>query len=322
MPRVKMMLSHHIVGDLSQDHLTMDSKYGRKERGGMAAMTRSDRHVRQAAVAGYFYPQHAGALREEIEGAFCSPLGPGTLPEVNPSGPRRLIGVIVPHAGYPYSAQGAAWSYAEVARDGRPGLAVLLGVNHGHGAPLALSPDEAWTTPLGCLPVAAELGQRLRELEPEVTLDARAHCREHSIEVQVPFLQYLFGELPFLPILVGHASVDAVLRLGQALAELAKEQDLLIIASTDFSHYVSQETAQRLDQLALDAIATVHPAALIDTVRRQDISMCGVLPVAALLAAAQALGAQSASILHYHTSGDVTGDRQAVVGYGAMAIYR
>jgi len=289
----------------------------------MAAMTRGDRHIRQAAVAGYFYPQHAGALREEIEGAFCSSLGPGALPEVNPSGPRRLIGIIVPHAGYPYSAQGAAWSYAEVARDGRPGAAVLLGVNHqGQGAPLALSPDDGWATPLGLLPVAAELGQRLRELDPEITPDAWAHRQEHSIEVQAPFLQYLFGELPILPILVGHASVDAVLRLGQALAELAKEQDLLIIASTDFSHYVSQETAQRLDQLALDAITTLQPAALIDTVRRQDISMCGVLPVAALLAAAQALGAQSAPILHYHTSGDVTGDRQAVVGYGAAAIYR
>jgi AmmeMemoRadiSam system protein B len=146
--------------------------------------------------------------------------------------------------------------------------------------------------------------------------------QEHSIEVQVPFLQYLFGELPILPILIGSASVETVLRLGQALAELAKEQDLLIVASTDFSHYVTQDTAHRLDETALEAISSLQPMKLIDTVWGKDISMCGVLPVAALLEAAQTLGARSASILHYHTSGDVTGDREAVVGYGAAAIYR
>jgi len=286
-------------------------------------MSHGERHLRQAAVAGYFYPQHAGALRNEIEGAFLSPLGPGALPEVNPSGPRQLIGIIAPHAGYAYSAQGAAWSYTEVARDGRPGTAVLLGVNHrGQGASLALSPDDAWETPLGSSPVATELGKQLRELDPEVAPDAWAHMQEHSIEVQVPFLQYLFGELPILPILIGRASVEAVLRLGQALAELAKTQDLLIIASTDFSHYVTQDTARRLDETALEAITNLQPKKLIDTVWGKDISMCGVLPVAALLEAAQTLGARSASILHYHTSGDVTGDREAVVGYGAAAICR
>lgn len=282
-----------------------------------------ERHLRQAAVAGYFYPQHAGALREEIEGAFLSPLGPGALPEVNPSGSRRLVGIIAPHAGYIFSAQGAAWSFAEVARDGRPGTAVLLGVNHrGQGAALALSPDDAWVTPLGACPVATELGKTLRDIDPDVVPDAWAHRQEHSIEVQVPFLQYLFGELPILPILIGRASVDAVLRLGQSLAALAKEHDLLIIASTDFSHYVSHDIARRLDEAALEAIAALQPTQLIDTVLGKDITMCGVLPVAALLEAARTLGAQSASILHYHTSGDVTGDRGAVVGYGAAAVYR
>lgn len=286
-------------------------------------MNRGDRHIRQPAVAGYFYPQQAAALREAIEGAFLSPLGPGALPEVDSSGPRRLVGIVTPHAGYPYSAQGAAWSFTEAARDGRPETAVLLGVNHrGAGAPLALSPDDGWMTPLGISPVDTKLGQRLRALAPGIVPDASAHAAEHSIEVQVPFLQYLFGELPILPVLLGHASDDVVSRLGQALATLSEEHGLLIIASTDFSHYVSQEIAHRLDQSALDAIAALQPTALIDTVRRLEMTMCGVLPVAALLAAAQALGACSASILHYHTSGDVTGDRHAVVGYGAAAIYR
>jgi len=286
-------------------------------------MNRDDRRIRRPAVAGYFYPKDTAALREAIDGAFLSPLGPGALPEVNLPGPRRLIGLVAPHAGYPYSAQGAAWSYFEAARDGVPATAVLIGVNHrGAGSPLALSPDDGWMTPLGISPVDNALGQRLRALAPEAVPDAGAHATEHSIEVQVPFVQYLFGELPILPILIGRLPEDAVMRLGQALASLANERDLLIIASTDLSHYLNQETAFRLDHAALDAIAIVQPAALIDTVRRRDISMCGVLPVAALLAAAQALGARSASILHYHTSGDVTGDRQAVVGYGAAAIFR
>jgi len=286
-------------------------------------MNRVNRRIRRPAVAGYFYPQDATALREAIEGAFLSPLGPGTLPEVNTPGPRCLVGLVAPHAGYPYSAQCAAWSYFAAARDGIPETAMLLGVNHrGAGSPLALSPDDGWMTPLGISPVDAALGQRLRELAPQAVPDAGAHAAEHSIEVQAPFVQYLFGELPILPILIGHLSDDEVMLLGRALAALAKERDLLIIASTDFSHYVSQETAFRLDRAALDAIAAVQPAALIDTVRRRDISMCGVLPVTALLAAAQALGARSASVLHYHTSGDVTGDRQAVVGYGAAAIFR
>lgn len=294
-----------------------------KEEVGVVEMHRSEGTIRQPAVAGLFYPDGASSLSRQIEQAFLSPLGPGELPRVDPSGPRRLVGIISPHAGYTYSAQGAAWAFAEVARDGRPGAAVLLGVNHrGIGAPLALSPATGWQTPLGVCPVATGSGQRLRELDPAMTPDAVAHAQEHSLEVQVPFLQYLFGEVPILPVLIGDASQADVLQLGQALAELAKEQDLLIVASTDFSHYVDQQTAERLDHLALEAITAIDPVALIEVVRRQGISMCGVLPVAAMLAAAQAQDVESATILHYHTSGDVTEDRDAVVGYAAAAVYR
>lgn len=286
-------------------------------------MEHAEEHIRPPAVVGAFYPRQAAALRVEIAAAFDAPLGPGGVPAVAEVGPRRLLGLIVPHAGYQYSAQGAAWAFAEAARDGRPGAAVLLGVNHrGYGAPIALSPDAGWQTPLGIVPVATALGARLQALDPEVTPDARAHLAEHSLEVEVPFLQFLFGDLPILPLLLGRAGLDAVLRLGKALAELAREQDVLFIASTDFSHYVTHDMAAEVDRLALDAIAAIQPLQLIDAVRRHDISMCGVMPVTALLVAAQAAGASEARILHYHTSGDVTGDRQAVVGYGAAVICR
>lgn len=255
-------------------------------------MPRDDTQIRRPAVAGAFYSGEAGELRDEIAAAFHSPLGPGALPEVRADGPRRVLGLVVPHAGYVYSGPGAAWGFAEAARDGRPGAVVLLGVNHrGYGAPIALSPDAAWRTPLGEIPVATALGERLCAFDAEVIPDARAHAQEHSLEVQVPFLQVIFGDVPILPILLGHAGVPAVLRLGEALAVLAREADLLIVASTDFSHYVTQATATRLDRLALDAIAAVNPRALIEAVSREQITMCGVLPVAALLAAGQALGA-------------------------------
>lgn len=286
-------------------------------------MNRDAGHIRQPAVAGYFYPLQEHALRQAIEDAFLSPLGPGALPEINPSGPRRLLGAIVPHAGYPYSAPGAAWAFADIARDGRPAAVVLLGVNHrGFGAPLAMSHAAGWRTPLGVAPIATEIGRRLRELDPDITLDTLAHAQEHSIEVEVPFLQYLFGEAPILPILIGHAAQEKVLALGHALGRLAQEHDLLIMASTDFSHYVSHQVAQQQDRLALDAIAAIQPETLLEVVQRHAITMCGVLPVAALLTAARALDAGPASILHYHTSGDVTGDRKEVVGYGTAVIYR
>ena len=280
-----------------------------------------DRSIRQPVVAGRFYPREPEALRAAIEQACYSALGPGAIPQVQ-NGPRQLCGIVVPHAGYPYSAACAAWSYAAVARDGRPRTAVLLGVNHqSTGAPIALSPAAGWATPLGIVPVDKELATQLCVLDPTVLPDARAHDREHSLEVQLPFLQYLFGELPILPISIGLANDEQVRQLGQALATLAAAYDLLISAITDFSHYVTQSEAETLDRLALQCITAVDAAGLLRVVREHRITMCGVLPVAATLTAAAAAGA-TGMILHYHTSGEVTGDRQEVVGYGAAALYR
>jgi AmmeMemoRadiSam system protein B len=278
--------------------------------------------VRPAAVAGQFYPSEAGALRAMVRDCYAGPLGPGEAPAVG-DGPRRVVGIVAPHAGYEYSGPCAAWAYAEAARDGRPEAAVILGVNHrGMGAPLALSPARGWQTPLGTAPLARELAEKLRARTPLLEPDARAHAWEHSLEVQVPFLQFVYGDLPILPIAIGRASLEAVLALGAALGALAREHDLLLVASTDFSHQVSAEVAARQDRLALEQIATMQPLGLVQTVAERGITMCGVLPTAVLLTAALAAGAGEARVLHYHTSGDVTGDRAQVVGYGAAAIYR
>jgi len=280
--------------------------------------------IRPAVVAGLFYPDDPRELQQELIRAFLAPLGPGYTPTVATTpASRRIIGVVVPHAGYQYSGAAAAWSYAALAKYGRPAAVVLLGVNHhGVGAPLALSPATGWATPLGVLPLAGTLAARLHELAPGVIPDMRAHAQEHSLEVQAPFLQYLFGEIPILPIAISRATHEQLALLGQALAQLARETDLIIVASSDFSHYITQSQAERLDGLALARIVDIDPIGLYTTVHEHEITMCGVAPVTVMLFAAQALGAQSAQMLHYHTSGDVTGDRRQVVGYGAAAIYR
>ncbi len=278
--------------------------------------------IRPPAVAGAFYEATAERLRAEIEACFTETLGPGDVPVVG-TGPRQLLGIVAPHAGYLYSGAAAAWAYAAAARDGRPTAVVILGVNHrGVGAPLALSPAAGWRTPLGVMPVAQQLNERLLKLDSDLRLDPTAHAMEHSLEVQVPFLQYTFGEVPIVPIVIGHVAGTAIERLGAALAHLATQVDLLVVASSDLSHYIPQQQAATLDALALKHIAEVDAEGLLDIVLGKGITMCGVLPTAAMLHAARKSGATHGKVLHYHTSGDVSGDLERVVGYGAAAIYR
>jgi AmmeMemoRadiSam system protein B len=278
-------------------------------------------HIRPPAVAGQFYPDAPDLLRRMIGEAFHAALGPGELPAVG-AGPRRLLGIVSPHAGYPYSGAGTAWGLAAAARDGRPAAVVILGVNHrGLGEAVALSPALGWATPLGVMPVAQALGAALRVRVPELHFDAAAHALEHSLEVLVPFLQVVFGEIPIVPIALGAIHEATAQTLGEALAELATTHELLIVASSDFSHYVSHAEAARLDWMVLERIAAVDPGGVLRTVREWEITMCGVWPVVVALVAAQRLRC-TGEILHYHTSGEVSGDRSAVVGYGTAAIWR
>lgn len=288
----------------------------------MTTERRSTTYIRPPAVAGTFYPRDATALREALSAAYASPLGPGATPAVS-SPAREVFGIISPHAGYVYSAQGAAWSFAQLADTARPEAVVLLGVNHrAIGASIALSEADGWATPLGVSPIARQLGDRLRELDPAVVIDERAHRQEHSLEVQLPFIQALYGDIAILPISLASPALTSVSSLGTALGTLAKESRLLFVASTDFSHYIAQREAEERDQLALSEIARVNPEGLVAIVQRLGITMCGVLPVTTLLVAARHAGIVSATVLHYHTSGDVTGDHREVVGYGAAVIYR
>lgn len=279
--------------------------------------------VREAAVAGTFYAGTADALRRQLEALFRHPLGPGSVPEVAPAGPRQIVGLVCPHAGYIYSGPVAAHAYSALAKDGRPEVVVLLGPNHhGLGPRVAVSTAEAWRTPFGALPVARVVAEALVAALPWSAEGEVAHQREHSLEVQLPFLQFLYGDsVPVVPVAVKEQSLAVAQTLGQALARALAGRDAVIIASSDLSHYEPQPVAQANDRFAIEAVLARDPGRVIE-VAMSRTTMCGPGPVAATLYATRALGAVKAELLKYATSGDAAGDMRQVVGYAALAIFR
>lgn len=283
--------------------------------------------VRQPAVAGMFYGGGADDLRAEIERSFLSPLGPGELPAAATQGPRQIVGLVSPHAGLMYSGPTAAHAYSRLAEDGIPEIAVLLGVNHrGYGAMVAVDTEQIWRTPLGDAEVDTDTARRVVSLSRYAEEDELAHRIEHSLEMQVPFLQYIGqGRIRIVPILIGvpvhdQSALLVARDIGLALSKALEGRDAVIIASTDFSHYESRQSAERKDSQAVGRILEMDEKGLLDTVRDVNISMCGVVPTAAVVAACKLLGAKSARQLAYSTSGDITGDYTQVVGYAAIEL--
>ncbi len=287
--------------------------------------------MRYPAVAGAFYEGTKESLVRQIERCYTAKLGPGALPKPA-DGPRRLLGLVCPHAGYQYSGPVAAFSYSALAQDGLRASYVVLGPNHyGLGAPLATTHHD-WETPLGPVPIDPDLLSRLSTAPLED--DAAAHRQEHSIEVQLPFLQHLAPRLRFVPICMGFQEYDLAAEVGELVAEAVRDRDALIVASSDFSHVgmnynqlpprgkTAPQWAKEQDTKALERILALDPRGLQDRVHRDDISMCGYGPVTAMLVAANKLGAREAKLLRYGSSSDVSGDRDMAVGYGAVAVYR
>lgn len=286
--------------------------------------------IRPPAVAGMFYAGTAAELREEINECFLSPLGPGRLPEPVANGNRRLRGLMCPHAGYRYSGAAAAHAYARLAEDGAPDTVILLGPNHrAIGAPVAILSRGSFRTPLGEVPIDAATADAIKQHAPLIRDDENAHAPEHSLEVQLPFLQTVAPQTRIVPILFGRVSYDRdtlveLQELGGALASVLSDRThhRLLLASTDLMHYVPREEAYRMDEYALHAVREVDGERLLDEVFRRDISMCGVMPTAAMLFALRQLGITRGEVLCHYTSGDVPGaDTRHVVGYAACAFY-
>ncbi len=277
-------------------------------------------NIRPPAVAGSFYPAEVGELEKLLEECFVSnPLGPRGAESPSPS----LLGGMVPHAGYIYSGGCAAHFYSSLARD--IGCVILLGVNHrGRGPKAALSPADYWETPLGKVEVDRELKELLKAQIDFLEEDERPHLQEHSIEVQLPFLQRVLREFTFLPVSLSGLSEEECSQLGQAIAqvygtELASAKKTVLIASSDLNHYLSPKETERLDQMALEQVLALDPVGLLKTVEEEAISMCGVFPTAVFLFAAKALGARQSRLLKHCHSGDALPMRE-VVGYASVVV--
>ncbi len=278
--------------------------------------------MRKPAVAGSFYAGSFAGLQRQIEDCFRHPLGPGALPGENRSAERHTVGLVSPHAGYVYSGPVAANGFARLAAEKMPGTVVILGPNHrGLGAAVAVGRQGPWQTPMGSVDVDLEVGEAVVAGGRWAKWDDLAHGMEHSLEVQVPFLQYVYGSgFRIVPIAMLRQDVEIARDLGGAIAAALKGRDGLIIASSDFSHYESQASASRKDRLAIEAILKLDAARVEATVISQNISMCGPGPVMAMIVAARELGAGKASLLRYATSGDITGDYSEVVGYASVMV--
>ncbi len=278
--------------------------------------------MRKPVVAGAFYAGTEASLRRQIEDCFQNALGPGALPGPAGKAGERILGLVSPHAGYLYSGPVAAHGFFNLASQRKPETVVILGPNHsGLGADVAVSREDRWQTPLGQVELDAELSQSIITASQVAQWDDLAHSREHSIEVQVPFLQYIYGgTVRLVAISMLRQDLGTSRELGQALATALKGRDAVIMASTDFSHYEPQSSASSRDHLALEAILDRSPESLEKTVRSHGISMCGPGPVMAMLSACKGLGAEQARLLRYATSGDIAGDYSRVVGYASVAV--
>jgi MEMO1 family protein len=273
-------------------------------------------------VAGSFYEGNAEALRAQVESCFLHKFGPGKLPTVNKAGSRRVLGLVCPHAGYMYSGAVAANAFFSLASDGKPDTVIVLGPNHtGYGNPLSAMREGVWRTPLGDVEIDTEAADVIAPETGLLDFDEVAHRHEHSIEVQLPFLQYIYGNgFKFVPICFLMQDLESAMEIGRGLAEALANRNVVVIASSDFTHYESQAKVERKDANALKAIEALDERKLYQVLEAENVSACGYGPIAALITYGKALGAKKAEVLTHKTSGDITGDKSSVVGYAAVTI--
>ena len=266
--------------------------------------------TRRPRFAGSWYPAEAGELRRAVS-EYISAGGPAT----------PAMGLMAPHAGYVYSGPVAGLGYASVEV---PATAIILAPAHrATNCDIAVWDGGDWETPLGVAPIDVRLRDAILAGCDRAEPDSGSHLAEHSLELQVPFLQVRRPDVRIVPILVATIDVEALAELGRACAAAIRsipDARALIVASSDMTHYESAESARRKDGMALERVREVDPAGLLDVVRRGAISMCGVAPTAAMLFAAKELGPCRGDIVAYGSSGDVTGEKTEVVGYGTAAV--
>jgi len=265
--------------------------------------------IRQPVVAGQFYPASPSQLKEMIQGMVDEK-----------AEKEEVIGLVSPHAGYIYSGPVAG---AVISKIKFKDTFVIMGPNHtGSGKPLSIMTQGTWKTPLGEVEIDSELGKQILATSSYLQEDNVAHLYEHSIEVQLPFLQYFKPDIKLVPIILAYASSAAYKEIGKEIAKAIKElnKEVVIIASSDMTHYEPHESAQRKDTQAIEAILDLNEDELLKRVDELNISMCGYAPAVSLISAAKELGAKGAELVRYQTSGDTSGDYSSVVGYAGIII--
>jgi len=265
--------------------------------------------IRNPVVAGQFYPASASELKAMIAGMVKEE-----------AVKEEAIGLVLPHAGYIFSGPVAG---AVISRIKFKDTFIIMGPNHtGAGKPLSIMTEGSWKTPLGEVEIDSELGKKILATSKHLEEDERAHIYEHSIEVQLPFLQYFKPDFKLVPMVFGHPGGAIYKEVGHEIAVAVKElgKEVVIIASSDMSHYEPQASAQEKDMQAIEAILDLNEDELLKRVAESNITMCGYAPAVSLIVAARELGTTGAELVRYQTSGDVTGDYSSVVGYAGIII--
>ncbi len=277
--------------------------------------------LRQPAVAGSFYPRDAESLKRLIESCFLDESGVGEIPELNNfEGTDYPINVMVPHAGYQYSGAVASHGYCKLVQIGFPEVFIIISPNHtGLGTEISIFNEGEWITPLGSIEVDDEFADEIISVSDIASADFSAHIREHSIEVQLPFLQYFSDDFKIVPITMGTQNFLTSSDLSNAIFEAGKRlgKSYCVIASTDLSHFNNQEKANKVDGFVLEDIEEMNEFKLFEEVIQYNITMCGYGPVMTTIGLSKLLEKNNCEILSYRTSGDVTGDFTSVVGYAS-----
>lgn len=282
-------------------------------------MTPEDQSVRPAAVAGTFYPDNPETLKAMVRKFLES--AQKQKPAISL---KKIFGLISPHAGYVYSGQTAAFAYSLLGKNSFNRVVVVSPSHYDFLEGASICPGKAYTTPLGEIPIDKKLREKICGLDKDniVSVDWAGHGSEHALEVQLPFLQETLGDFTLLPIVIGNQSSDVCDALGNLLAETLKdEKNVLMVASSDLSHFHDAKTADKLDQNCLDVVSQFNTDGLLKGLRSEKYEACGAGPIATVMLAAKKMGATHSQILHHCNSGDVIGDKSSVVGYMSAALY-
>jgi len=270
--------------------------------------------VRKSVIAGSWYPGNPSILRRDIENYFDS------IPDLKLEG--EVVGLIAPHAGYIYSGQVAANAY-NLIRGKKYDVVIIIGPSHRvafNG--VSVFSRGGYETPLGVVPVAEEFAQKIRKLS-KITADIpEAHRQEHSVEIQIPFLQVALGEFSFVPFVMGNQDMNTCQELAAAIYETVRDKNILIVGSSDLSHFYNYNTAKKMDAVALGYLKNIDAVGLLRAMENGTVEACGGGPMAVTMLVAHMMKADKAHLLKYANSGDVTGDKGSVVGYASAVYYK